>query len=125
MSERAWVGNAADPKQVKKAKQLDRQRAERERTDLESILSTVGGRRFLWKQLSDAGIFAISLRVGQPDLTAFNEGRRQQGLQLLMEIQALNPDYYHRMAKEAHDLNEQTKPESPDEKPVDIEETES
>lgn len=106
MSDRALVGNAADAKQVKKAKQYDKQLKELERTDLLTILDTVQGRRFVWKQLSDAGVFRLSYTPGDSHGTAFNEGRRNQGLSLLLDVQRLDPTLYHRMAKEAHDLEE-------------------
>ena len=113
MTDRALVGNAADTKQVKKAKQIDRQRMLRERDDLKAILGTVSGRRFIWKQLCEAGVF--SDYTGDVEGTFRFLGRRSRGLALMAEIQAINPDYYHTMAKEAHDLDEQTKPATPDE----------
>ena len=123
MAERAWVGNAADPQQVKKAKKLDRMRELREREDLEAILSTVGGRRFLWKQLCEAGVF--SDYTGEVEGVYRFLGRRSRGLALMLEIQALNPEYYHRMAKEAHDLDQVTKPPLPeDDSKPETEETE-
>lgn len=100
------VGNAADVKQVKKAKQYEKHREERERTDLQAILDTVHGRRFVWKQLSDAGVFRLSYVPGDSHSTAFNEGRRNQGLALLLAVQQLDPTLYHLMAKEAHDLEQ-------------------
>lgn len=106
MSDRALVGNAADIKQVKKAKQYDKQLKELERTDLLAILDTVHGRRFVWKQLSDAGVFRLSYTPGDSHSTAFNEGRRNQGLSLLLDVQRLDPTLYHRMAQEAHDLEQ-------------------
>lgn len=106
MSDRALVGNAADIKQVKKAKQYEKQQTERERTDLQNVLDSVSGRRFVWKQLSDAGVFRLSYVPGDSHSTAFNEGRRNQGLALLLAVQSLDPTLYHRMAKEAHDLEE-------------------
>lgn len=106
MSDRALVGNASDVKQVKKAKQYEKQKAEIERADLEGILGTVHGRRFVWKQLCDAGVFRLSFVPGSTDSTAFNEGRRNQGLALLLAVQSLDPTLYHTMAKEAQDFEQ-------------------
>jgi hypothetical protein len=105
MSDRALVGNAADVKQVRKAKQYEKQRAEIDRADLEQVLSLQAGRRFIWKQLADAGVFRLSY-AGDSHATAFNEGRRNQGLALLLAVQQLDPKLYHVMAQEAQDFEQ-------------------
>lgn len=128
MADRALVGNVADVKQVKQAKKTERLLALREQADLEHVLNTESGRRFVWRLLCRAGVFQTSFRQGQADYTAFLEGRREFGLMLMADITALNPDLYHRMAKEAKDLDEHPSPVPPaDPKPVDteLEETES
>jgi hypothetical protein len=117
MSNRAFVGNAADEKQVKKAKRRDRENEQRDRADLQWVLSTVQGRRFLWTLLCDAGIFKISFRPGRDGWTDFYEGKRQWGTELFVKIQEFNPDLYHLMAKEAHDLHEIVKPDPPADDP--------
>src|SRR3990172_11340064 len=100
------VKKAADPKQVKRARQADKLALDRERDDLTQVLSTLQGRRFVWKILSDCGVFRLSYQFGDAQNTAFNEGRRGIGLALMVAIQGLDPTWYHRMAKEAHDLEE-------------------
>lgn len=97
-----------DTKQRKRAKLQEKQREAQERDDLQNVLSTVTGRRFLWKLLVDAGVFRISFVAGERSMTDFNEGRRAQGNALFARIQSLNPEYYHLMAKEAYQLDEQT-----------------
>lgn len=112
----------------KRAKLREQQREAQERDDLQNVLSTATGRRFLWKLLVDAGVFRISFVAGERSMTDFNEGRRAQGNALFVRIQALNPEYYHLMAKEAYELDESTKlPPVEESKPVDpdTEETES
>lgn len=106
MTERMLVGNAADPKQVKRAKQLLRHRQERERADLQSVASSVQGRRVLWKWLCESAVFQQSFVPGQMDLTAFNEGRRRLGLGLMLDLAEIDVTLYHRMAKEAQALDE-------------------
>ena len=115
-----------DARTRKRAKQDEKQQAAMERADLENVLSTASGRRFLWKMLVEAGVFRLSFVAGAADSTAFNEGRRAQGNALMARIQALDPEHYHRMAKEAHAIEEATKPvETEEAKPLtESEETE-
>lgn len=124
MTERALTDNAADRKQVKDVRKREQQRTQRERANLESVLGSKQGRAELWKQLCDSGVFRTSF-AGDPYQTAFNEGRRQQGLALMARIMEINPDYYHLMAKDAHELDEMTKAEPSKPQPSDTEETES
>lgn len=122
MTERALTDNAADKKRVKDVRQREKQRTARERADLESLLSTVQGRRFVWKLLCDAGLYQVI--SGVDDFTrGVAEGRRRAGLALIAPIQALNPEYYHLMAKEAHELDEMTTPDPVRDQP-ETEETE-
>lgn len=93
--------NAADPRQVKKARQKERLAHARALDDLACVLQTKEGRRFVWRQLEEAGVFRISFAPGAPDTTAFNEGRRNLGLALMAAIHELDPAFYLTMAQEA------------------------
>jgi len=106
MAHEKLVGNAADPKQVKSAKRIEQARSDRERADLQTVLGSEQGRREYWKQLSEAGLYRLSYVHGDSHATAFNEGRRNQGLALLLRIQQLDPTMLYRMAKEAADLEQ-------------------
>ena len=62
------------------------------------------GRGFVWDQLSDAGVFRSSFAEEATHRTAFNEGKRVQGLKLLARVLQYAPDYYLTMTKEnSHD----------------------
>lgn len=98
---RALVGNAADPKQVRRANQAERLRQQRELDDLRHVMGTRQGRRFVWRQLSAAGVFRLSFTYAEPETTIFNEGRRSMGLNLMAEIHQLDPAHYLTMANEA------------------------
>lgn len=100
------IKNAADPQQLKRAGRIETQRAERDRADLQNVVSSEQGRRFVWKLLCESAVFQQSFVQGAADLTAFNEGRRRIGLGLMLDLAAIDPTLYHRMAKEAHDLEE-------------------
>ena len=95
--------NAADQRQVRKAKQRERLAHEQELKDLRDVCSTRQGRRFVWKQLVQAGCFHQSFVPGQSDSTAFNEGRRSLGLALMAEVHELDAALYIKMANEARD----------------------
>ena len=95
--------NAADQRQVRKAKQKERQVHDQELKDLRDVCSTRQGRRFVWKQLVQAGCFRLSFIYGEPETTAFNEGRRSMGLALMADIHELDAALYIQMANEAQD----------------------
>jgi len=97
----AMVGNAADPKQVKRAKQKERLAEKRAQDDLATVLSTVQGRRYLWGLLADCGVFRLSYIPGALPQTEFNEGRRSIGLKTMAAIHELDPALYVKMAHEA------------------------
>jgi len=83
---------------------MDREKAnlwrEREIEDLKAVMDTKEGRRFIWRLLGQAGIFHPSFVVGAPDVTAFNEGGRKQGLNLMAEIISETPTSFLTMQQE-------------------------
>lgn len=107
MTQEAYVGNAADPKQVKRAKQKERLAEKRAQDDLATVLSTVQGRRYLWGLLADCGVFRLSYVPGALPQTEFNEGRRSIGLKTMAEIHELDPALYVVMAQEASNEKKQ------------------
>lgn len=62
------------------------------------------GRLLIWDMLTKAGVFRSSM-APTPELTAFNEGRRDGGLALLVDLMRLCPDAYVRMQAEAQPLS--------------------
>lgn len=102
---------APKTKQQKAAEKARKQEIE----DLTAVMSTVSGRRFMWRQLGAAGIF-------HECYNAESEGARRLGLATLREIMTVCPGLYLTMQKEALDaetlariLKEQTKGEETDE----------
>ena len=67
--------------------------------DLRTILKQPYGRRFVWRWLERAGVFHQSFIQGEPDSTAFNEGRRSLGNALLSEVLEIRPESYMEMMK--------------------------
>lgn len=84
---------------------------EKEQNDLRWVMGSKQGRRFMYRLLSEAGLYRLSINLGNTDslLTAFNEGQRNIGLQMLGEITEACQDRYTEMlaeqkeAKEKHD----------------------
>ncbi len=64
------------------------------------LLGDAKGRAVIWAQLERAGVFRGSM-AATPELTAFNEGKRDMGLGLLAAVMRLAPEQYLRMASEA------------------------
>lgn len=61
--------------------------------DLLAVMGSAEGRRFVWELIGTAGVFRQSFG---PDAlaTAFSEGRRSIGLELLARLQDEAPDAY-------------------------------
>ena len=68
--------------------------------DFRWLMGQQRGRRFVWELLAKAGLFRSSLGTS-PELTAFNEGRRDLGLAVLADLMRLCPEQYARMQAEA------------------------
>lgn len=82
-------------------REKSRIRREREIEDLKAVLGTPQGRRFIWRLLGQAGIFRPSFVAGSPDTTAFNDGARNQGLNLMAEVMSEAPKQFLTMQQEA------------------------
>lgn len=67
--------------------------------DLKSTLQTKAGRNVLWSIMDQANVFGMSY-TGEVNSTIFNEGMRNMGNRLLIQIQQANPDAFLLMQKE-------------------------
>ena len=94
------VNKTADPGQVKKAGERAKLTRKRELDDLLVVLSTLNGRRFIWRQLSECGIYKSSFHPSGSTVY-FMEGRRDVGLKLLADVMEVSPEAYSTMATEA------------------------
>jgi hypothetical protein len=77
----------------------ERQRRELEANDLRHVMGGKEGRRFIWRQLEDAGIYRSSFDLNHAAM-AFNEGNRNRGLKLMTDIMDVCPNYYTLMLNE-------------------------
>jgi hypothetical protein len=92
--------DAANPRHVQRREKAAR-RQRRQRDDaLRWLMGDARGRRVAWDLLGRAGVFRSSM-APSPELTAFNEGRRDIGLALLADVMRLCPERYAAMQAEA------------------------
>lgn len=70
-----------------------------EESDFKWLMGSKRGRRIVWRSLDRAGVFRLSFNVDSMTM-AFNEGTRNEGLRILMQIHTLCPELYHVMVKE-------------------------
>lgn len=94
-----FVQNSADADQVKGARLKEKFKNEREDLDIVEVLSTLPGRRFVWRYLAKCGVFKSSYSHSGSEVY-FNEGRRDIGLALLGDIMRASPQSYIQMMKE-------------------------
>lgn len=95
----AYVKNAADKDQVRRAQKKEQSDHERRLNDLRYVLNDRRGRRFLWKTMSDCGIFQTSFS-SSTNVTFFNEGQRNVGLKILSDLNEAAPEVYVLMCEE-------------------------
>jgi hypothetical protein len=69
--------------------------------DLIAVMSTTQGRRFVWRLLSEAGVYRTSFSCDVA-LMSFNEGKRNVGLELLNELVSNCHSSYLKMVEEAN-----------------------
>ncbi len=91
--------NAADPKSIDKKSKADKLHNSIEVADVRFLLGTQQGRRYVWRHLTNAGIFETSFTGNST--TFFNEGKRAVGLKMLAEVMEANPEAYVVMMSEA------------------------
>ena len=90
---------AAQERAAARLAEEERLAVERARNELRWVMSTKQGRRFIYRQLSGAGIWKSSFDTDALRM-AFAEGSRNGGLQLLSEIMETCPDRYTEMLTE-------------------------
>lgn len=88
--------NAGDEGEIRNARDREKLIAQREADDLAFLLASPQGRRYIWRQIGQCGVFKTSFTGNST--TFFNEGARNIGLQMLAEI---DPDALALMMKEA------------------------
>ena len=67
--------------------------------DFKWLMADVRGRRIVWRQLGESGVFASSFHPTAMQM-AFNEGKRNDGIKLLAKVHEHCPELYSTMMKE-------------------------
>jgi len=75
--------------------------AQQQISDLLAVMSTAQGRRFIWRLLSESGVYRTSFSCDIA-LMSFNEGKRNIGLELLSELVSNCHSSYLKMVEEAN-----------------------
>jgi hypothetical protein len=79
----------------------EKRKREQAANDIRTVMATVEGRRLLWHLIdSTAGVFSASYG-GDALSTAYNEGRRGVGIELMQAIQQVASADYMRALHEA------------------------
>ena len=95
----ALVKNAASEAQVRSAGHKERLREKSEKKDLQEVLSTVEGRRFLWGQLKKCKVYE-SIWESSAKIH-YNAGKQDLGHELMAAILDASPEAYLQMQKES------------------------
>lgn len=98
MSKQQRPLNPGDAADVAEMRRRAKDARKREAADFLEIMGTAAGRRFVWRLLSQAGVFHSSF-TGNSE-TFFREGKRAIGLWVMSEIDALCPESYALMVRE-------------------------
>ena len=105
--------NASDRKSIRSAEKAAALRTIQDREAVASIMSSIPGRAWMWRQLSAAHIFATDF-TADALRDAFFAGERNFGLRLLADIMLHCPDAYLQMTKEANNDRYDGNDRSPD-----------
>lgn len=95
----ALVRNAADPEQVKKAGQTQKQKEAQAKNDLIFVLSSRQGRRMIWRILGYCKLFES---IWRPSAEIHKlAGMQEVGLFLTGEVMRADDEAYFQMMREA------------------------
>ena len=94
--------NAADEAQVRESAERDKSRREKELNDIEKILSTPEGERFLWRLPGHCGTFES---IWEPSAKIhYLSGKQDVGHFLMAEIVEAKPEALVKMMKQNGNL---------------------
>ena len=83
----------------KDKKERSEHKRDRELSDIRSVAKTAEGRRFIWRVLSNAGIFRINGIDDAIGMARF-EGRRECGIEVLNDVMSAKASLFGQMQEE-------------------------
>ena len=98
--------SASDKEAIEKRTTKIRSEEERQVLELGRLLNMYEGRAYIWRIMSECGIFSNSY-AGDVNDTLFNEGRRKIGLVMLTEVLTHFPKAFTLMQTEATQRNKE------------------
>jgi hypothetical protein len=104
MSAEAPIKNAADPAKLKDQDRRVKLADKQAELDWIWLLGQPAGRRLIWSQLEECGVFSSSFTGNQ--VTYFNEGKRIVGLGILGKIAKFKPSALVEMMEESRKREE-------------------
>ena len=94
----SMVQNAANPKQIKKAKARERHQRSDELADIRAVVNLPEGRRFIWRLLGRANVFGS---IWEPSAKIhYNAGEQDFGHFIMSEIGDASEEALFLMMKE-------------------------
>lgn len=99
------VQNAASVKQTRNAKKREKRFGQLQEERLRAVLSTRQGRRWYWDRMGYCGVFLKHIPHDSQS-TAHFLGMRNVGLDMLEELNQLEPEVFLQMSKEAREDRE-------------------
>lgn len=90
--------NIADKAEVAKTKRKVKDRRNQELNDIRTVLSTVSGRRLLWRMMEHTKTFGS---IWEPSAKIhYNSGKQDVGHFIMAEIMEADPNLFMKMMKE-------------------------
>lgn len=96
--EKSVVRNAADHKQVKKAKRTQKEVRKQELNDIRYIMQSPQGRRFMWRLLGRCKTFGSIWETSAK--IHYNAGQQDMGHFIMAEITQADEELFFNMMKE-------------------------
>ena len=96
---KAEVRNAADETQVAKAGKAEEEKRRQELNDIRTVLSTISGRRLLWRMMEQCKTFSSVMDNSAAKVT-YNAGKQDLGHFIMAEIVEADENLLFKMMKE-------------------------
>lgn len=93
--------DASDPKQVNERRKKEGRKRKKRLDLIAGLMAIAEGREWIYEKLVECKVYAPTFVPNDPQATAFQEGRRSVGLELLADVMDAAEDSFILMCKEA------------------------